>query len=149
MANFCVALLVCLLMKIARQQEKGTPSEGGGTAPATRGWAGGLWWPRDVPSPSGCHLHLCNPPAASRHRAGVRDPCLAAAPWAGDQHSQAKSHRGIFPNHPLNFCAKSFKMHLRHLQGDEIANSFVPEASAWREVMDGAELGRAWKYLVF
>lgn len=40
-------------------------------------------------------------------------------------------------------------MHLRHLQGDGIANSFVPEASAWREVMDGAELGRAWKYLVF
>lgn len=39
-------------------------------------------------------------------------------------------------------------MHLRHLQEDGIANSFVPEASAWCGVMDGAELGQAWKYLV-
>lgn len=111
MANFSVALLVCSLMKTARQQEKGAPSEGGGTAPSIGGRAGGRRWPRDVPAPSGCPSPVGmspsqSPPWHPDAEPGAADAvgCQGAPPrhspmdW-GPELARQMPQRG-FPNSP-------------------------------------------------
>lgn len=153
MANFSVALLVCSLMKTARQQEKGVPSEGEGTAPSIRGRAGGRRWPRDVPAPSGCPPRKA-PPWHPDAEPGAADavgcqgapPCRSPTGW-GPELARQMPQTG-FPNSPPpEFLCKEFKMSLlRHLQGDRIENSFVPGASClargdgWRLARLGMEI---------
>lgn len=163
-ANFSGALLVCSLMKTARQQEKSAPSEGEEPESHIQQWLGTWsWWPWGTLS---CwDVTSTKPPNGTQPQVCLGTP-LSASPWVGNRHSQAKHHGRVslpsqtpwkgFPKSPPLppptppiFLCKDFKMNLlRHLQGDRIENSFVLKPPAWCGLMDGAYLNQAWKYLV-
>lgn len=117
MANFSGALLVCSLMKTARQQEKGAPSEGEEPESHIHQWLG-TWslWPWDIlPCWDVTSTKPLWHPTAGLgvvNAAGHWGPPLTAAPWVGNRHSHAKYHGRVFPNLPppaIFFSAKSSK----------------------------------------
>lgn len=73
MANFSGALLVCLLMKTARQQEKSAPRGGEEPESHIQQWLGTwLWWPWDTLP---CWVVTSTkPPMAPNHRPGWGHP---------------------------------------------------------------------------
>lgn len=89
MANFSGALLVCSLMKTARQQEKGAPSEGEEPGSHIHQWPS-TWlpWPWDILP---CWVVTSTePPMASTPRSGgcecswALGTPLTASPWVGN-----------------------------------------------------------------